>query len=157
MSAAGCFHGPGNLHHGVVETIVAGRTNLLSSTGQKILIQDIILHPDYDIATGYNNIAIVKLSTPLQFNSNVQPACLPNGTFNPEGGTTAFVSGWDITPKLKFFYVQKLDNNVCTKYLQEIGDLKFVSPNMVCSITRNNGDTCNGEEGGPLIVPGRSS
>ena len=157
MSAAGCFHGPGNLHHGVDETIVAGRTNLSSSTGQKILIQDIILHPDYDIATGSNNIAIVKLSTPLQFNSNVQPACLPNGTFNPEGGTTAFVSGWGITPKLKFFDVQKINHDVCTKLLREIDDFRTFSPKMVCSIARNNGDACNGHEGGPLIVPGRSS
>ena len=48
--------------------------------------------PTYDII-------IFKLKTPLKFNSNVQPACLPSAKWEPESNANCFVSGWGL---LKF-------------------------------------------------------
>ena len=39
-----------------------------------------------------NDIAIVKLKSPLIFDDKVQPACLPDASFKPEG--IAVASGW---------------------------------------------------------------
>ena len=43
-----------------------------------------------------NDAAIIKLKSPLTFNSRVKPACLPNRSFAPEknGEVAAIVSGW---------------------------------------------------------------
>ena len=45
-----------------------------------------------------NDFSIVKLKTALTLNDNVQPACLPDPTFNPVNAT-CIVSGWgDLSP-----------------------------------------------------------
>ena len=55
------------------------------------------IHPDYDKNKKDNDIAILKLKTPLTFNDNVQPACLPDANFHPDiYGGIGVVSGWGI-------------------------------------------------------------
>ena len=45
-----------------------------------------------------NDIVILKLKSPLKFNSKVQPACLPSADWAPENDEKmkerCFVSGW---------------------------------------------------------------
>ena len=44
-----------------------------------------------------NDLAIIKLNSPLVFGNDVSPACLPESSFAPEGQGTivkAVVSGW---------------------------------------------------------------
>ena len=43
-----------------------------------------------------SDAAIIKLKSPLTFNSRVKPACLPNPSFAPEknGEVAGIVSGW---------------------------------------------------------------
>jgi len=40
-------------------------------------VTDIRLHPDYDVATHVNDIAIMKLKTPAVYSSIIRPICLP--------------------------------------------------------------------------------
>ena len=139
-----------------------------SPIGQDILVQEIIIHPDWDCLTYRNDIAILKLATPLQFNSNVQPACLPDIKFDPDKG---LVSGWGYTkPRtkpikhsshstmLKFLRVnvvssKKCDevfisnaiagNNQCKDLNGTIIDCvnaKFVNPSMICVGTEIEGN-----------------
>ena len=54
----------------------------------------IIIHPDYNKIRGLNDIAIAKLATSLKFNSNVQPACLPDPSFEPKPMAMALFSSW---------------------------------------------------------------
>ena len=44
-------------------------------------------------------MAILKLKTPLEFNNNVQKACLPPPNYKPENvdKTMATISGWGNT------------------------------------------------------------
>ena len=92
-----------------------------SPIGQDIFVQEIIIHPDWDCLTYRNDIAILKLATPLQFNSNVQPACLPDISFDPDKG---FVSGWGSTDPyhpastsyiLKFLSLNVFSNEKCNE------------------------------------------
>ena len=52
----------------------------------------------YDDNGPNNDIVILKLKSPLKFNSNVQPACLPSPNWAPENDEKmkerCFVSGW---------------------------------------------------------------
>ena len=57
---------------------------------------------------GYNvdsDVGIIKLLSPLSFNSNVGPACLPSEDFYPEneGKYIAITSGWGILKERKMF------------------------------------------------------
>ena len=35
----------------------------MEDTGQTLEIEDVVLHPDYDGVTAYNDIAVIKLKT----------------------------------------------------------------------------------------------
>ena len=52
----------------------------------------------YSSVTTENDIIILKLKSPLKFNSKVQPACLPSADWEPENDEKmkerCFVSGW---------------------------------------------------------------
>lgn len=55
-----------------------GKYNLISfgSEVQDRQAEAIIIHPEYNASTLYNDIAILKLETPVQFNNYVRPCCL---------------------------------------------------------------------------------
>ena len=84
----------GYYHDFEYRRIQAGITQKSSSMGQMIPIIKIIIHPDYK---GYDDFgstdaAIIKLESPLIFNPDVQPACLPDPDFAPEkSGEMAFI------------------------------------------------------------------
>ena len=61
---------------------------------QSVFVEKIILHENYNPTTIDNDIAILKLKTPLTFNANVQRACLPEASFVPSGKAVA--SGWGL-------------------------------------------------------------
>ena len=54
--------------------------------------------PTYDIV-------ILKLKTPLKFNSKVQPACLPSTNWEPESTANCFVSGWGLLKLSEYFFL----------------------------------------------------
>ena len=69
-----------------------------NKSGQMRQIKHIIIHPFYNeskIPIYDFDIAILKLSSPLIFEPNIQPACLPDASFAPdETKQTALISGW---------------------------------------------------------------
>ncbi len=56
-------------------------------------IDNIYIHPDYDSTYLYNDIALIKLSSPITFNSKKMPIKI-SPTFNYVSGTNGVVSGW---------------------------------------------------------------
>ena len=80
--------------------IYAGAVSQYDNSGQNVFVESIKLHESYCneacAAKGGilldNDIAIVKLKNPLIFDDKVQPACLPDASFKPEG--IAVASGW---------------------------------------------------------------
>ncbi len=73
--------------------IVAGATSL-NSGSQTIRVNYAINHPNYntDNFAAEFDYSIAKLTSPLTFNANVKPACLPDTNFVP--GDVAVASGW---------------------------------------------------------------
>ena len=114
LTAAHCYHGKDLDADGFF--ISAGAINVRDGSAQIAGVESIKIHESYNesIPPKYDNdIAILKLKTPLIFNDKVQPACLPEASFIPEG--IAVASGWgmiDQTPT-----VTPLDLQVCIYYL----------------------------------------
>ena len=76
-----------------------------SPSGQKISVREIVNHPLYNSMKLDNDVAILKLKLSLNFNENVQSACLPDPFFAPEeSGEYAIVSGWGTTSEGNFMY-----------------------------------------------------
>ena len=66
----------------------------------------------YDYQTNANDVVIIKLSKPFDFNKKIQPACLPNESWSPDmdSNNQCFTSGWGTKKSgkkfdLKHFYL----------------------------------------------------
>ena len=86
--------------------VMAGKVSKYSE--DRIKIAQVILHPNYDDPSNRNDIAIVKLSEPLEFNESIQPMCLPSKEFEPKEGDLCYASGWggiQYGRKYSFLYI----------------------------------------------------
>ena len=81
----------------IFTSFVSGDHDLNANDGfeQKIPIEKIILHPQYVSRTYDYDVALVKLQSPLTYNSRVRPVCLPQINF--PANTNCYVTGWGAT------------------------------------------------------------
>ena len=119
-------------------------------------IEAVIVHPDFDISTSVNDVALLKLKTPLDL-AKYTPVCLPerNKTFV---GEIAWVYGWGqfinstgpMSNVLREIAVQVISNQVCSQDPHWPGenfqgDLCAIGPSYYVH-------SCNGDSGGPLTI-----
>lgn len=57
-------------------------------------VSTIILHPDYDSDTNDNDIALLRLSSPVTFTDYIRPVCLAASDSVFNNGTDSWVTGW---------------------------------------------------------------
>ncbi|KAL9965244.1 hypothetical protein ACROYT_G029015 [Oculina patagonica] len=113
------------------------------------------MHPEY--WNFKNDIALLRLGTPVILTSKVGTVCLPKSGSRVSPGTRCWISGWG-TVKFNFLgtakppmYLQQanvpiVDYNTCAK---KSGDLVH-GAKMVC--TGGDGKvSCHGDNGGPLV------
>ncbi|CAL4223885.1 unnamed protein product, partial [Meganyctiphanes norvegica] len=116
----------------------------------------ILMHPDYT-SVYENDIALIKLATPLTFDpdsNKVAPICPPSTTDLYET-VHAIVTGWGTlshggltSATLQEVVVPTMSNRKCrSKYGSQIKD------NMICAgYTKGGKDSCQVDSGGPLIT-----
>ena len=103
-----------------------------------------------------NDWIILKLDFPLDFNEDIQPACLPSPNWSPDHdpNNRCFVSGWgtlesegNYPDTLQWVEVPAVTNDVCEQaYADEITDA------MICAgYTQGGRDACQGDSGGPFV------
>jgi len=155
--------------------VVAGEHNLKEKDGfeQESNIAEFIVHPGYSEDNTVNDIALLRLKTPLKFNDRVQPACLPLNSMRERlyaEGVKTILSGWgELDPK-GIFESQKegrspdilqatsfpiVDTTVCNARGRYSG---LIRKGMFCAGFLAGGvDACQGDSGGPLVeeVDGR--
>ncbi|XP_036144539.1 trypsin-1 [Monomorium pharaonis] len=123
---------------------------------QDFQVEKTIKHSGYSTVNYNNDIALLKLKTPIKFEGLMRPACLPEQvkTF---AGKKGIVTGWGATKEggsvshtLLEVVVSILTNTECraTKYPPH-----RITDNMMCAGFKEGGkDSCQGDSGGPLHV-----
>lgn len=60
-------------------------------------LQEIIRHPSYKSRAKNDDIALLRLTTPIEFNEYMRPACLRTVLSDIEPDVELFVTGWGST------------------------------------------------------------
>ncbi|XP_049341919.1 chymotrypsin-like elastase family member 2A [Astyanax mexicanus] len=114
----------------------------------------IIVHEQWDSYRIRNDIALIKLQTPVQFSDTISPACLPPSGQVLPNNYPCYVTGWGrlwtggpLADNLQQALLPVVDHATCTKP-DWWGDL--VTTQMVCAGGDGQLASCNGDSGGPL-------
>uniref|UniRef100_A0A673K564 Zgc:165423 n=1 Tax=Sinocyclocheilus rhinocerous TaxID=307959 RepID=A0A673K564_9TELE len=119
--------------------------------GEKV--SEIILHPDYDNLPHDNDMALLHLSSPVNFTNYIQPVCLAaeGSTFNSD---TMWVTGWgNANSGGKKQDIFMLATCKCNCLYEEL-----ITDNMMCAGPLEGGkDSCQyrqyiGDSGGPMVI-----
>ncbi|XP_022532596.2 acrosin [Astyanax mexicanus] len=159
ISAAHCFN-KSRIFTGYSRLqVVAGlrSQSRLGSAVQRRSVERVIVYEDYDQTLHANDVALLRLFSPLFFSSHVQPVCtLTNQAEERElGFTCCFISGWGSTiykgrlvDTLREAEVELIDTETCNQRDWYRGS---VTSSMLCAGLEHGGvDTCQGDSGGPL-------
>ncbi|CAL1676499.1 unnamed protein product [Lasius platythorax] len=166
LTAAHCVN---NVQEKVPIEVRVGSEDLKSAgdEAQRIPIIDVITHPRYKRSMNYNDVAILKLRTPVRVASNVRPICIqtkslasmdmsPNISFIVIGwGATSFAE--DGSNKLmKTPSLSLVDRESCAKSFNGFNKLpRGLDDDMLCVLDTNvtrRSDACQGDSGGPLLM-----
>ncbi|XP_020495034.2 transmembrane protease serine 13a [Labrus bergylta] len=136
---------------------VYGGVMSLNSLPSPYLVEKIILNHNYNSTTHDQDIALLKLKSPVVFNNKVQPVCLPAFDFSFSHGTRCWTSGFGVTDvdkatvsrELMEVFVSIISTAMCNS---RHGYGGAVTGNMICAGTLQGGrDSCQGDSGGPLM------
>lgn len=167
VSVAHCFNSE---RDETAWTVVVGKYNKIETdqTERTRYIDKLIIHPEYvspfNLSKGgatetvqrkEHDIALIKLSSPLIMDDNVQPVCLADFKATKKG--LAFrVTGWGETlgtgheTVLKQAIVPLVPHATCQRFYR---NRYQITDNMVCAGYESGGiDACKGDSGGPLVT-----
>jgi len=136
--------------------VVLGKHNLKATEEGSVALRaaKIITHDDYNTMLSRNDIALIKLSSPVTFSDTIMPACLPESGFVLPDGAPCYVSGWGrLTTSgppadiLQQALLPVVDHATCSH-----PDWWYVlaTDKMVCAGGDGIKAGCNGDSGGPL-------
>ncbi|CAH1779974.1 unnamed protein product [Owenia fusiformis] len=116
----------------------------------------IVFHPDYDNESYEHDIVMMKLPTPLVWNDDLRPICMPEAG-NLYEGADAWLAGWGNeyqggppTADLQHVQLTIITNDDC-KIQVGPNDEWMVLPNTLCH--RGDGkDAGDGDSGGLIMV-----
>ena len=168
VTAAHCLHGLSESEILSNLRIVSGEDVLDEADVSDMTVSEVVLHPAYTTTTYANDIALVKLGTPLRLRpGSVGVLSLPST--EPAANTVARISGWGSTwvsdevfdypffsdsdtqfpTQLQGAEVWVQSDSQCAR---DYGD-QYDDERMLCaSIDGYVVDTCQGDSGGPLAT-----
>ena len=118
---------------------------------QVIRIEKIVIHAGYNKDSQDNDIALIKLRSPIQYNAQALPVCLP--TSDPPVGTECWITGWGAlyedghSPEILQQAKVPLVSWKSCSYVY--GSL---TSSMRCAGYHTGKiDSCQGDSGGPLV------
>ncbi|XP_048450910.1 transmembrane protease serine 9-like isoform X2 [Rhincodon typus] len=147
ISAAHCFHDSTN--NPSIWRALIGTNDVESGTVRTI--ETIIVHPQHRQTTNDYDIAVLKLSSPLNFAANIQPICLPSSDHVFHAGDSCIITGWgtlsfegSLPQILQKANVDIIADSTCRRIYR-------ITERMLCAGFLTGGvDSCEGDSGGPL-------
>lgn len=134
--------------------VLLGAVNLASDDGIFEVVSRIVVHPNYDVVSSANDIALLELPEAVAF----EPITIPSlANPVPLDGELATVAGWGATTEGGSQSAQLLEvdvpivaHNACLPFYED----SLNQPLMVCAGGTPLGgrDSCQGDSGGPLFV-----
>jgi len=126
-------------------------------TEQDYNVAKIIIHPNWKSHSIQNDIALIKLEKPIQFNQHVSPVCIPSTPISI--GSECYITGWGKIehPGRMHTILQQakmpiVSNVICNAYNKPFTQIE-IQASMVCA--GHGGATtvsgCHGDSGGPLV------
>ncbi|EDV50453.1 trypsin beta [Drosophila erecta] len=151
VTAGHCVHYPDSY------SVRAGST-FTDEGGQRRDVVSVILHPDLNLRTLENDIALLKIGKPFSLGANIQVVKLPGLNILPR---TLWVAGWgyqDATdsesePRLRGTMVEVIDLRRCQRLYSHLH--RPITDDMVCAAAAGR-DHCYGDSGAPLVHRGIS-
>jgi secreted trypsin-like serine protease len=120
---------------------------------QELTVSKIWVHEQYVETTTANDVAVIRLTKPIQISDKVNVICLP-GPEAKSVNDTVWVSGWgrtahngDVSTILKQTYMETMGNRCSSIY----GTAHFSQEKQICAGKHGVGYTCQGDSGGPLM------
>ncbi|XP_063599993.1 chymotrypsin BII-like [Penaeus indicus] len=136
--------------------VVLGAHNIFEAEDTQVTMSssDFFTHEDWDSFSLANDIALVRLPTPVDFTESIAPVKLPSSDISV--GTTVTPTGWGrpadsadgISNVLRQVDVPVMASEDCDKVYGIIGE------GQVCVDTTGGQGTCHGDSGGPLNLNG---
>uniref|UniRef100_A0A803T902 Peptidase S1 domain-containing protein n=1 Tax=Anolis carolinensis TaxID=28377 RepID=A0A803T902_ANOCA len=129
-------------------------------------VKRIILHYDYNGADDSSgDIALLQLSSPVDFTNNILPVCLPESSAEFYANTNCWVTGWGNTQTdlpledpvtLQEVNLPLIKRETCNSYFNKVTvqglSRNPVKADMFCAGYEMGGkDSCQGDSGGPLV------
>ncbi|TMW54689.1 hypothetical protein DOY81_000220, partial [Sarcophaga bullata] len=122
-------------------------------------VKRVIVHRQYDPATFENDIALLELESPVQFDTHIVPICMPSDVADFTG-RMATVTGWGrlkygggVPSVLQEVQVPVIENSVCQEMFHTAGHNKKILNSFLCAGYANGQkDSCEGDSGGPLVL-----
>ncbi|XP_045899484.1 prostasin-like [Micropterus dolomieu] len=153
LTAAHCFP---SIPASLIVYLGRDTQDLPNSNEVSRTVTQVITHPNYDVPSHNNDIALLRLSSPVTFNDYITPVCLAADGSAFDAGTTCWVTGWgSIRSGVSLPYPQNLQevsvpivsNSDCNAAYGTI------TSNMMCAgVAQGGKDSCQGDSGGPLVT-----
>lgn len=133
-------------------------TEVTEGTEQFIQVAEIIMHQNYVKLTADNDIALLRLASPIVYTKYAVPACLPTrllADLDLWAVSLHTVSGWGRRGEngptshiLRRLQVPRIRSQQC---VQDSGVV--LTENMFCAgYIEGRQDSCKGDSGGPLVT-----
>ncbi|KAI1884808.1 hypothetical protein AGOR_G00230320 [Albula goreensis] len=118
-------------------------------------VAQIVSHPSYDSDSSDNDVALLRLSSPVEFTDYILPVCLAADSSSFHTGTDSWVTGFGLTEEngaianvLQEVEVPVIGNRQCN-CLYGVG---AITDNMICAgLLQGGKDSCQGDSGGPMV------
>uniref|UniRef100_A0A6M2E0W7 Putative trypsin-like serine protease n=1 Tax=Xenopsylla cheopis TaxID=163159 RepID=A0A6M2E0W7_XENCH len=140
-------------------TVQYGVTEISQEGGSIVDVEKIIAHRGYNPVFNFaDDIAVLKLAHPIEFNDLVQPVALPKANEQTKNKAPATLVGWGINATdigviqthLQELHYQIVDYKECSEY-----HLRPITEKQVCAAHPDfDRAQCSGDSGGPLTVDG---
>lgn len=117
---------------------------------------DIIIHEEFNLTTISNDIALIRLTEPVDPNEYIQIVPLPQNNEDQYAGATVRISGWGLTDGsanelsdvLRYVDVIVMTNEICKLFFN------YITAGKLCTSGQQSTGSCNGDSGGPLTLDG---